>query len=248
MKFNRLFIHTLIRKYLHDEMSVYAAQASFFIMLAVFPFFMLLLCMINMIPFLQESDLLEGLAAIFPDNLDALLITILHDVQTYASTALLSASAFTALWSSSKGMLSIERALNKVYGIDVSRNYFFRRLVCSGYTLLYTCFCAIILVFWGINSTIMIFFSILSFYVILPYKKQSVIQQIPGTLFTTVGWIAFSQAFSFYFRHFNNYHPMYGSLTTIILLLLWLYFGFCILFIGAEINSILHIPQNKNSH
>ena len=243
MKFNGSFIHTLIRKYLYDEMSVYAAQASFFIILAVFPFFMLLLCMVNLTPLLQESDLLEGLTAIFPDNLDALLITILHDVKTSASTALLSASALTAIWSSSKGMLSIERGLNKVYGIEVSRNYFFRRLICSGYTLLYTCFCAISLVLRGINSAIMIIFSILSFYVILPYQKQSVIQQIPGTIFTTVGWIAFSRAFSFYFRHFNSYHPMYGSLTTIILLMLWLYFSFCILFIGAEINSVLDILQ-----
>ena len=248
MKYKGNFLTILFQTYFHDEMSVYAAQASFFIILAAFPFFMLLLCLINLTPFLQESDLLEGLVEIFPDNLDSLIITILHEVQTSTSTALISVSALTAIWSSSKGILSIERGLNKAYGIEVSRNYFFRRLVCSGYTLLFTCFCAVSLVLWGIHSTIMMCFSILSFYVILPYQKQSVIQQIPGTAFTTLGWMTFSRAFSFYFRHFDNYHPMYGSLTTIILLMLWLYFGFCILFIGAEINSVLAIPQNKNSH
>ena len=250
MKYNGFYLNTLLLKYFHDEMSVYAAQASFFIILAAFPFFVLFLCLIDLTPFLQESDLLEGMVNILPDNLDALMITILHDIQTSVSTALLSASALTAIWSSSKGMLSIERGLNKAYGIQVTRNYLLRRLVCSGYTLLFIAFCALNLILRGINSIIMMFISILAFYVILPYKKQSMLLQIPGTLFTTIGWTIFSRAFSFYFRHFKHYQPAHGSFTAIIILMLWLYFNFCILFLGAEINSIIeNDPKDKkNSH
>lgn len=238
MKLCMDYIKTLITKYVSDEMSVYAAQASFFIILAAFPFFMLLLSLVHFFPMLHESDLLEGVVEIFPDNLDALALTVIHDVQKSSSAALLSASALAAIWSSSKGMLSIERGLNRAYEISVTRNYFIRRLICSGYTLLFTCFCAISLLFFGIGSVIMLFFFILAFYVVLPYQKQSAVRQIPGALFTAVGWSLFSWAFSFYFRHFENYLPTYGSLTAIILLMLWLYFCICILFIGAEINFI----------
>ncbi len=241
------YIKKIIWAYINDEMSVYAAQASFFIILAVFPFFMLLLFLIDWIPTLQESDLLEGVVSLLPNNLDALAITIIHDVETSTSAALLSASAAAAIWSSSKGMLSIERGLNKAYGIEVTRNYFIRRLVCSGYTLLFTCFCAVSLIFFGIGSAIMIFFLILAFYVILPYRKQSIFQQLHGALFTTIGWSLFSWSFSFYFRNFANFVPTYGSLTAVILLMLWLYWGICILFIGAEINFITETCKSKNS-
>ena len=109
MKYKGNFLTILFQTYFHDEMSVYAAQASFFIILAAFPFFMLLLCLINLTPFLQESDLLEGLVEIFPDNLDSLIITILHEVQTSTSTALISVSALTAILG--YGMLSIGNAM-----------------------------------------------------------------------------------------------------------------------------------------
>ena len=46
--------------------------------------------------------------------------------------------------------------------------------------------------------------------------------------------------FSLYFTNFSNYSYMYGSLTAIVLLMLWLYFCICILFIGAEINHFLY--------
>ncbi len=235
---NRLYhdCKNMIRKYIDDEMSVYAAQASFFIILAAFPFFMLLLSLIDFIPVLQESDLLEGVVDILPDNLDALAITVIHDVQKSSSAALLSVSAIAALWSASKGMLSIERGLNRAYGIEVRRNYLIRRLVCSGYTLLFTFSCAISLLFFGISSLVMMFLFLLAFYVILPYQKQRISQQVPGALFTAIGWTVFSYAFSFYFRYFENYIPTYGSLTAIILMMLWLYFCICILFFGAEIN------------
>ena len=248
MKFGLNHIKTFIHAYAQDEMSVYAAQASFFIILAAFPFILLLLLLIDWIPLLQESVLLEGIVNIFPDNLDALAVTVIHDVHESSSAALLSVSALTAIWSSSKGMLSIERGLNKAYGIEVTRNYFIRRLVCSGYTLLFTCFCAISLVFFGVGSTFIMFFFILAFYVVLPYQKQNILHQVPGALFTVIGWTLFSWAFSFYFRNFEDYIPTYGSLTAVILLMLWLYFGICILFIGAEINSVTESYKQKNSH
>jgi membrane protein len=229
------------------HISLYAANACYFMILAVFPFFMLLLSLIDCIPMLQESDLLEGVVDLLPDNLDPLAITIIHDVERSASPALLSVSALAAIWSSSKGMLSIERGLNRAYGIEVTRNYFVRRLVCSGYTLLFTCFCAVSLIFFGIGSVCMVFFFILVLYVVLPYQKQNIVHQLPGTLFTTIGWALFSWAFSFYFRSFTKFIPTYGSLTAVVLLMLWLYWGICILFIGAEINAVSGLDRTKNS-
>lgn len=236
-------IAALIQKYGKDEMSVYAAQASFFTILAAFPFFMLLLSLIDFLPVVQESDLLDGVIDLLPDNLDALAITVIHDVRKSSSVALLSINAIAALWSASKGMLSIERGLNRAYDIKVERNYLLRRLICSGYTLLFTVVCAVSLLFFGIASMVILFLLILAFYVILPYKKQPIFIQVPGALFTTAGWTLFSYAFSFYFRYFKHYVPTYGSLTAMVFMMLWLYFCICILFLGAEVNTLFSLTK-----
>ena len=65
-------------KYKKDEVTVYAAQASFFIVISFFPFIMLLLTLIQFIPAVNKSDLLELLVSIMPDMLDSLEIGRAH--------------------------------------------------------------------------------------------------------------------------------------------------------------------------
>jgi len=237
------FFLDLIQKYEHDEMGVYAAQASFFTLLAAFPFFMVLLALIDMIPLVHVSDLLSFLVDIIPDHLDPLVISILTNIRSDSPGAILSVSAILSIWSASKGMLSIERGLNRAYNVQVERNYFLRRLVCSGYTFLFTVMCVISLLF-RFSSFLILLLLILAFYVVLPYKKQNILKQLPGALFSTLGWGVFSTAFSLYFRYIGQFTVTYGSLTSVIFLMLWLYFCICILFVGAEINC-LYYPSHK---
>ena len=74
-------------------------------------------------------------------------------------------------------------------------------------------------------------------YTWLPYERQDIRLQLPGALISTVGWIGCSYGFSIYFNYFGNYSYMYGSLTAVVILMLWLYACICILFFGAEINQ-----------
>ena len=67
-------------------------------------------------------------------------------------------------------------------------------------------------------------------------RKISFLSNLPGGLFTSAGWILFSYAFSVYINNFANYPKIYGSLTVIVLLMLWVYFAMIILLFGAEIN------------
>ena len=87
-------------------MSVYAAQASFFIILASIPFLMLLLSLIQATPLVNESDLLSLVVQMVPDTLDGLVVYVLDSLHSDSPMALLSATAIAALWSSSRGMLS----------------------------------------------------------------------------------------------------------------------------------------------
>ena len=84
--------------------------------------------------------------------------------------------------------------------------------------------------FFGI---LFVFFDII--FTMLPNKKLTFKSQIPGAAICAVAWYVFSFALSIYVDYFNGF-SMYGSLTTLILFMFWLYFGMYIVLIGMEIN------------
>lgn len=254
-------------KYVKDEVPVYAAQASFFIVLAFFPFIMLLLTLIQFIPAINKSDLISIMVAVMPDMLDSLMIGIVDDLYIKSPGTILSVTAIIALWSAARGMMGIERGLNRINDSQEKRNYVVRRLICAGYTVIFMAICIVSLVllvfgtsiqnliartfpviynlanhiisFRSLLAMILFLLCFIGLYTIVPMKKQDPWQQVPGALFATIGWMLFSYAFSIYFTYFSNFSYMYGSLTAIVLMMLWLYFCICILFIGAEINWYL---------
>ncbi len=74
-------------------------------------------------------------------------------------------------------------------------------------------------------------------YRFVPNRKARRIRQAPGAAFAAVCWYVFSIVFSLYVEYSPGLANMYGSLTTIVLVMLWLYFCMYIILIGAEINS-----------
>ena len=85
-----------------------------------------------------------------------------------------------------------------------------------------------------------LFVLILLIYTFVPGGKRTFRSQVPGTVFATVGWLVFSRIFSFYIVHFWKLSYIYGSLTAIILMILWLDIIINLLFLGAAINAALH--------
>ena len=62
--------------------------------------------------------------------------------------------------------------------------------------------------------------------------------QFPGALLCAVAWNLFSMGISVYIDYFNGF-SMYGSLTVVVLLMLWLYFGMYIMMLCAEVNMMI---------
>ncbi len=76
------------------------------------------------------------------------------------------------------------------------------------------------------------------FYTVIPSTRVNLFKQLPGAIIAGVGWSAFAQLFSYYIDHFDNF-SMYGSLTAVIILLIWIFAGMIILLVGAQINVFL---------
>ena len=71
----------------------------------------------------------------------------------------------------------------------------------------------------------------------LPNRKATFKSQVPGAVLIAAGWSLFSYFFSLYFELFPGFSNMYGSLTALIMVMLWLYICMNLLLYGAEINS-----------
>lgn len=254
------------RKYKQDKISLYAAQASFFIIVSFFPFLMLLLSLLQYTS-IRESYLLSLVNDNLPLKIQPLIITLISEVYSSSSFTLTSITALSTIWASGRGFVSIIRGLNTIYEDNTKNHgYFTIRIRSILYTLaLIIIICAsLILIVFGNNLLnyintflpwlgilisyflefrLLIFIGALSLfflivYTYIPNHKNSLSQSLPGAVFSSLGWIIFSYAFYFYIEFSGSFSVIYGSLTALVIIMLWLYFCINILFIGAIINII----------
>ena len=86
-------------------------------------------------------------------------------------------------------------------------------------------------------SLILIFFNVKLLYVMAPDRTIQSKDTTYGSLFTTVGWIIATEVYSIYVDVFAKYNLFYGSLSNILILLLWVYILAYIFVFGMALNS-----------
>lgn len=249
-----------------DHVSAFSAHATLFIIISFFPFVMFLLTLLQFFP-ITENFLLKSITSVIPMKINSLIIVIITEIYDKSSSTVISITALTALWSASRGFLAIINGLNSVYDIDETRNYMKLRIISTFYTLIFACMLLVtlaILVFGNrlylwvttkipvLNELAVIIISLrtivglvvltcffLLLYNVMPDRTSRILTELPGSIVAAVGWMSFSYLYSFYIDNLENFSYIYGSLTAIVLLMLWLYFCMYILFIGAEVNVLL---------
>lgn len=248
------------------QISLYAANASFYIILSVFPGIMLLVCLLPYIGY-SEADLLSLISGVVPSVLHPLLARIIGDMSANSTGALLSVTALVAIWSASRGVFCMQQGLNAVHRVGESRSYFLRRLYCMLYMLLLILALLLTLVLNGFGQEIAAFCEdksvpILRFfakllrfrsliilvlltvlfaaiYCILPNERVKLSVSLPGAALAALGWLIFTNGFSWYVKVSGSYSVLYGSLSVIAVGMLWLYICISILFYGAVFNIFL---------
>ena len=267
-------IKYFLRKITASRIGAYSAQTAYFMFLSLIPLIMLLLSLLQLFGDTGDeitktiSESVPGVLGEFVNNFIEEILSEGRLTHTIISAALL-------LWSASRGVHAIMGGLNSVYEIKETRKYIWVRLLSIIYTVAFiviVCGVLLIIVFGDTlidlsNSffpnlkglvyiiaslrfilgfiILVLFFSII--YKSMPCKKMKILDQIPGAVIASAGWVSFSILFSFYVDNFSHYSNVYGSLTAIIVLMLWLYICMYIMFIGAEINCILSSKVNDRN-
>ena len=74
---------------------------------------------------------------------------------------------------------------------------------------------------------------------LLALGRRPVRRVAPGAAAALVAWMAISTVFSYYVEHLADYTRLYGSVTAVVVTLLWLYMSAMVLILGAELNAVL---------
>ncbi len=258
------YIRTFQKMLKTVNVSAYASSAAFFLFLSIIPVIMIICALLQLAPNVQSQMWSYVSDAVIPQKIEDFLRDIVSAYQGNSVT-IVSVSAVVTIWSASKGMLALIRGMNAVYEIQESRNYIMLRLRALVYTvfLVITLLLSFVLLVFG-NTVVELLLPRLSvigeiwgwlqplrhvivacflaiafctFYCLLPNNRMPWRKQLPGAIVAAVFWILYSFAFSIYIDYFNGF-SMYGSLTTVIIVMIWLYFCMYIFFCGALVNRL----------
>lgn len=92
-----------------------------------------------------------------------------------------------------------------------------------------------------------IFFLVSIIYYLAPVKSQRVGFAAIGSWVSTLMFFLFSWGFKIYIRYFNRYNLIYGSIGTILLIMLWIFFNCLVLLIGYEMNIAVANGKKRRS-
>ena len=255
-------IAVIANKVKEDYVSAFAAQAALFVIMSFVPFLILLLTLIKYTPLTEE-------VLLAPDAFSQSLSSIISQLYTGSDTPLFLISLASILWTAGKGCNALIEGLNSVFDIKERRNGFVLRLYSILYTIIFVVIIVVCLLIYILGNEILsfitnhvpfvtniieallnirvllsvglftVFFTFL--YVAIPSRHTKIRRQLPGALFSAVGWTGFSYFFSLYVNYSHNIAVLYGSLAMVVCAMLWLYVCMFIFLLGAEIN--LYIEQ-----
>lgn len=250
----------------------HAANAGYFIVLSVFPALVLILSVLRYTS-LDAGDLMSFLSAYLPEALLPATERLIVSTYAHTSTAMVSVSAVSALWSSSRGIYGLLSGLNTIYGVQEDRGYLYTRFISVGYTFgfLLVLLLTLVLGVFGeilmdtllptggalgqfleevvdLRFLLMLLFQTALFtamFMVLPNRKNSVSESFPGAVLASVGWLVFTKLFSYYVENFSQYSNLFGSVYALALSMLWLYFCLSIVFYGGALNQLLMVKREK---
>ena len=262
----KIFFKSLFNNIKNDKVPDLGAQTTYYLLLALFPFFIFLLSVLQYTP-LEYEAIIITLEDLLPAEAHEVIFGIIEEVFTGSSGTLLSFGVIAALWSSLKGANALIKGVNAAYNVEETRNFFQVKAVALVTTIgvpivILSAFFFIVFGqvlgnyvfnFFGLSeyfidlwswlrfpipiAVMVLFFMI--FYKFAPNQQLKFRNVFWGALFTVLLWLITSLGFSFYVNNFGNYSNVYGSLGSVVVVLLWLYLSSIIIIVGGEVNVVL---------
>lgn len=256
-----------IKGLMHGAITQRAAALSFSFFLALFPTILFFFTLIPYLPIDHlQSQIYENLSVIVPDAVYSTVRDTIDGIMLKKHNSLLSFGFLAALFFSTNGMDAIIKAFNQTTHAFETRKFFKRKLICLMLVLITALLVIVTLSFlMGYNSVLsyfvrigmlansfvyylllggkwlflllLTFLTISSIYYFAPANKKNFRFVSVGSILTTFLFMVLSIGFNIYIDNFSRYNALYGSIGTLLIILLWIYFNAIIMLIGFELNA-----------
>ncbi len=260
-----LFLKILLRQVIKHDLNSRATSVAFSLTLSIFPFLLFLLALLPFLP-INQAQIMEFLADAIPKGIYSFIDTTISDILINKRQNLLSLSIIFAVYAASNGMASLITSFNSSFKYAEKRSFLRLRLdallltsVLSLVVLFATAFLIIgeFVLKWLLAEGILnqdivyylilllkylvvfvVFFIAISFiYYVVPSSKSKWRFFSFGAMVASVLVILVTNIFSYYLDNFATYNKLYGSIGTVIALMMWIYLLSLILLFGLELNA-----------
>ena len=251
----------------NGSITMRASSIAFKFFLAIFPAMIFLFSLIPYIPIDNFQEiLLDQLRQFMPENAYSLTESTIKDLIVHRRGGLLSIGFLMTIYVASNGINAIISAFNKSYFTLEKRTALKQRIISFEliFILTFLLFTAILLILFGKKilywlvthnyiqndstvsllqiaqwSTIvlLIYFSFSFIYFLGPSRKINWRFFSPGSTLSTILTILVSLGFAYFVNNFGQYNKLYGSIGSLIVIMLWIYFNSIILLTGFELNA-----------
>lgn len=256
-----------------DHVSECSAECSYYTILSFIPFIILLITLIQYTNIAPQT-LFEAISKIIPSSMNEMVLGIVQEAYS-KSLGTVSISIIFTIWVAGRGLFALTKGLQFVYHVDNEEkaSYIYLRVKAIIETILFIILIVVglvLLVFgnslreiiqehfgglrnyniWssiltGIGFILATFLIFILLYKYIPKNKVTFKSQIYGALFGAIALNAVSFVFSKYLDIFKGFSITYGSLTTLMLIMMWTYSCFYTVFLGAELNKLIN-QKEKN--
>ena len=266
-----------IKGLMDGSITTRASSVAYKFFIALFPAIIFLFTLIPYIPIENfQATLLETIRTALPDNVNAMINETITDIISRQHGGLLSLGFILAIYFASNGILGVITAFNSTTHIIESRSLWQQYAISIALTIILTLIVilSISLIMLGTSGMgflmsahiieenvllfilkilkwiivfFMLFFVVSFLYYLGPAKKRQFRFISAGSTLATLLFIATTIGFKYYVDNFASYNAVYGSIGTIIVILMWLYLNSIALIVGFELNaSILHAKKSKS--
>lgn len=250
----------------------YAAELSYYVILAIIPLMLALANVIALLP-ISETEILRTIKLALPTEIEGVIIPLLESYLTGTSSSLFSLSLIISFWPASNVFNTLQRLLNRIYKTEARKNFFIARLFAYAFTIVVVVstvlfvfavtfgqevlnflqeFLEIDLLFLNafvqevwIIGLIGLFLLVMFIYYFMPNVNRKLKYVLPGTAFAVLGFVTVSQLFPLYLSFAAN-NIGSGTIGVFIVLMIWLYLNALVIAIGAYINVFYHDYKEKS--
>src|ERR1700730_9435214 len=252
-RFSRLpaLFKRVVERCMADDCTNLAAQMSFYFVLSLVPFFLVLAALVGWIPTTNLwHDLVEWMTTYLAAGSRRVIFTVVLDL-THGYSKFLSIGLLATIWSASSGFVSLMEALSIAHGVRDTRSFWKKRLIAIAATLVTAVFFLLSFALTTIGRTaaaflanqypafgvsklpwdivrwvanlllILIAINLINYF--LPNVKQRWHWITIGRSFVTLAFFLASVGFDFYIKHASNIPKIYGALAGFIIFMIWIY-------------------------